>query len=114
MMATLAIEAVAFVIAIIMVPETLSSSQTRKVYRDESTPLVNRGQAEDVRPTFQTAWTSLVARLKHLSSWAAKNKRLIVVLTSMLAFHIGEQSDGTILLLYTSKRLGWSLAKASA
>lgn len=114
MMVSVAVEAVGFVVAILLVPETLSSNRASTSSGHETSPLIDRGEARGLPQTFRAGWRSFCTRWSRLSSWASKNAKIAMVLTCFLALYLGEQSDGTLLLQYTSKRLGWSLAKASS
>lgn len=113
MMVSLVVEAIGFVLAILLVPETLSTERPVVGSRDESSPLIDRGNTRGLRSTFQTAWDLLRTKLSRVTSWASSNAKLVMVLACFLALNLGEQSDETLLLQYTSKRLGWSIAKAS-
>ncbi|KAK3682952.1 major facilitator superfamily domain-containing protein [Podospora appendiculata] len=45
--------------------------------------------------------------------WLAKNRSVVLLMPCFFLISLGEQSNGTLLLQYASKQLGWSLADAS-
>ncbi|KAL6786332.1 putative MFS multidrug transporter [Trichoderma sp. SZMC 28012] len=114
MMISSVVTVLGFFGALIFLPETLQSTE-----RDFSSPSVtDNDHGDQTSPTgtkhgFQIRWTNLVAGCAAMMKWVKQNSRLVVVLVCFFPWSIGQQASGTLLLQYASKRLNWSLGKAS-
>ncbi|PTB47737.1 hypothetical protein M431DRAFT_21838 [Trichoderma harzianum CBS 226.95] len=106
--------ALAFLGALIFLPETLPLAE-----RDSSsTNVIDNHHGDQISPTgtkhgFQIRRTNLVAGSAAMMKWVKQNSRLVVVIVCFFPWSIGQQASGTLLLQYASKRLNWSLGKAS-
>ncbi|KAL6808389.1 putative MFS multidrug transporter [Trichoderma camerunense] len=114
MMISSVVTVLGFFGALIFLPETLQSTE-----RDfSSTSVTDNDHGDQTSPTgtkhgFQIRWTNLVAGCAAMMKWVKQNSRLVVVLVCFFPWSIGQQASGTLLLQYASKRLNWSLGKAS-
>ncbi|UKZ80162.1 hypothetical protein TrVFT333_007919 [Trichoderma virens FT-333] len=108
------VTALGFLGALIFLPETLPPAEC-----DAGITSVTNNH-HDNQPTstgakygFHIRWTNLVASSAAKMTWARQNARLVVVLVCFFSCSIGQQASGSLLLQYASKRLNWSLGKAS-
>ncbi|KAL6689763.1 putative MFS multidrug transporter [Trichoderma pleuroticola] len=108
------VTALGFLGALIFLPETLPSAE-----RDSSSiSVTNNHHGDQISSTgtkygFQIRWTNLVASSVTMMKWVRQNLRLVVVLVCFFPWSIGQQASGSLLLQHASKRLNWSLGKAS-
>ncbi|KAL2206789.1 MFS general substrate transporter [Sarocladium strictum] len=96
---------VGFVATLLFVPETWRSVET------EQGQCV-AGQAQS-KWHLLDLWKSFLANLITLMKWARDNGRVVLIITAFFTCTLGRGASGPLFLQYTSKRLGWSLGKAS-
>ncbi|KAG8415784.1 hypothetical protein J3458_009604 [Metarhizium acridum] len=108
------VTALGFLGALIFLPETLPPEE-----RDSGITGVSNHHRDDQTTStgakygFQVRWTNLVAGFAAMMKWVRQNARLVLVLVCFFPCSIGQQASGSLLLQYASKRLNWSLGKAS-
>ncbi|KAL7904151.1 putative MFS multidrug transporter [Trichoderma velutinum] len=108
------VTALGFLGALIFLPETLPPAE-----RDSGSTGVSNSHHDDqlsstgTKYGFQIPWADLVASSVAMIKWVRQNSRLVAVLVCFFPSSIGQQASGSLLLQYASKRLYWSLGKAS-
>ncbi|KAL7941245.1 MFS general substrate transporter [Trichoderma barbatum] len=108
------VTALGFLGALIFLPETLPPAERGPGF----TGVTNYHHDYQTSSTgakygFQIRWTNLVASSAAIMTWVRQNARLVAVLVCFFPCSIGQQASGSLLLQYASKRLNWSLGKAS-
>ena len=63
--------------------------------------------------TLRSHLQSLLSTTTSLTRWLTLNGRILPLLLTFFLFQFGESANGTLLLQYAAKRLGWSLGSTS-
>ncbi|KAK4184894.1 major facilitator superfamily domain-containing protein, partial [Podospora australis] len=111
MFTTLALDAVGLVLGRLLLPETLRTGPPNATAEQENTQNEDRGSKSD--RDIRSQLRAFIAATSELGSWISGNMRVVLVMGSMFCFSLAMTSDGKLLLQYVSKRLGWTIGKAS-
>lgn len=110
MFATTILGTIAILIACVFLPESFPTTSEHREQNGERQALLGRGTCND--PARHSLRSQLIRASKNVTRiyhGASSNLGVGSLLASLFAFNFGLQADGIMLLLYASKRLGWTL-----
>lgn len=96
-----------FFAAVAFVPETLAPPSSPPSRNQEAGTLDNLNAQKGFRGPVRDFLESSVL----LCRWMTRNSRVVVLLSSFLVFHLGEQADALLMLQYVARRLGWTIGE---
>lgn len=99
MLCTSLLELIALSVAGFLVSETLPSSKATLQAAAVTVQSENEENRDD---------TLREQMVRKVVQWMKSHSRTLPVLICLFLFYFGQQSDGTLLLQYTSKQFGWS------
>jgi Major Facilitator Superfamily len=107
MLISTAFMVVGFVAAVLFIPEIPPRNENSR----------EGGEAEPLIPATDIVYSSrrrkLCAGVVEIRDWARAHWRVLPIAFCLFLFYLGEAgSSNSLLLLYVSKRLGWSLSQA--
>ncbi|EGO53683.1 hypothetical protein NEUTE1DRAFT_93230 [Neurospora tetrasperma FGSC 2508] len=129
----LLVQAVGYVVAVVFVQETLPSSSDIDSSEIGVGELVigadgdggeeggNSGDTETETETEMITKPKTVSQIveeylekaKEAGTWTLQNPKAVLLLLCFWLYYMGEQAEMLLMIQYASKRLGWSLGKAS-
>ncbi len=101
-----------FAVAVKFIPETLPLSARGHIENQQLVFLV--GNCPKGKDDLRQCMKQQLVEFTDLGSWVIANIRVVLVLFSFLAFFLGAQLSGALLLQYSSRRFGWSFSKVRA
>ncbi|ETS77363.1 hypothetical protein PFICI_11237 [Pestalotiopsis fici W106-1] len=113
MVTTSGLGVLSFLVALLLVPETLQLDKQSSDERGDTEQLLGARSNGQDKVGLHPRLKILISRAVDLNHWIMGNARVVCLLICLFTFYLGQQSDGTILLQYASKRLHWTLGQAS-
>ncbi|KAK1752305.1 major facilitator superfamily domain-containing protein [Echria macrotheca] len=112
--------ALGFLGALFFIPETIPptalGNHNRVVDTETSVEEESSGRIrnpDSVKANSPEIWKAVKSTTKTTARWVFAHGKLVLVLTCFFMCSIGQQAGGSLFLQYASKRLDWSLGKAS-
>ncbi|KAK3497981.1 major facilitator superfamily domain-containing protein [Neurospora hispaniola] len=122
----LLVQVVGYVVAVVFVEETLPASSDIDSLEIGVGELVMGAEGEEEnsgssaeetitkhKKTVMQLVEEYVEKTKEAGTWTCKNPKAVLLLLCFWLYYMGEQAEQLLMIQYASKRLGWSLGKAS-
>jgi len=100
-----------FLIAVLLVPETLPSLMYSQNHDHQGLNSPTSASLGITKTSLHHHLRNFVAESRNLVGWISNNFRVILVLCCFFAYNLGTSTNGHLLLQYAANRLRWPLSK---